>query len=186
MDYRHKLIENIGEKRYEHSLRVMETAGKLAEIYGADRSKVKTAAILHDCAKYSSKIGLLKKIDDFDIILDNIWKNNLGILHGPIGAKVAEEEYGVSDVEILDAIYYHSTGRINMSILDKIIYIADYIEPKRNYPRIETIRAMAFEDLNMSILMAMNDTILYLVENNRLIHPNTLEARNQLILEIYN
>ena len=105
MDYRHKLIENIGEKRYEHSLRVMETAGKLAEIYGADRSKVKTAAILHDCAKYSSKIGLLKKIDDFDIILDNIWKNNLGILHGPIGAKVAEEEYGVSDVEILDAIY---------------------------------------------------------------------------------
>ena len=180
------LIENIGIKRYEHSLRVVDTAIKLGEIYHANINKVKTAALLHDCAKLQDEKTLLKRIYDFDIILDNVVKSNKELMHGPLGSKIAEIEYGVLDEEVLDAIYYHTTGRANMTLLEKIVYIADYIEPRRNFPGVEQVRNMAFVDLDKSILMAMNNTILFLIENNNLIHPSTLEARNWLILNMNN
>ncbi len=181
MDFHKKLIEDIGKKRYDHSLRVVDMALKLGLTYGADLDKIKTAAILHDCAKYEESTSLLKKISTFDIILDNVIMNNKELIHGPLGSKIAEIEYGILDREILDAIHYHTIGRVNMTLLDKIIYIADYIEVKRNFPGLEEIRTMAFEDLDSSILMAMDNTILYLIELNKLIHPNTLEARNYLL-----
>ena len=183
MDYSEVLIQNIGIKRYEHTLRVVDIAVKLSEIYNADIEKVKTAALLHDCAKFQDERCLLKRIADFDIILDNVIQNNKELIHGPLGSKIAEIEYGILDKEILDAIYYHTIGRANMTLLDKIVYIADYIEPRRNFPGVEEIRDMAFVDLNESILMAMDNTILFLIKDNILIHPNTLEARNHLILD---
>ena len=183
LDISEILIENIGMKRYEHSLRVVDIAIKLAEIYNADIEKVKIAALLHDCAKFQDKISLLKNISDFDIILDNVMQNNEELIHGPLGSKIAEVEYGVLDKEILDSIYYHTIGKVNMTLLDKIIYIADYIEPRRNFPGVDEIRAMAFKDLDESVLMAMDNTILFLIKNNKLIHPNTLNARNYLILD---
>lgn len=182
MDFSEILIRDIGMKRYEHSLRVVDVAVKLAKIYNADIEKVETAALLHDCAKFQEETSLLKRVSDFDIILDNIMQNNMELIHGPLGSKIAEIEYCVLDKEILDAIYYHTIGRVNMTLLDKIIYIADYIEPRRNFPGVEEIRVMAFEDLNESLLMAMDNTILFLIKNNNLIHPNTIEARNHLIL----
>lgn len=183
MDFSQSLIQSIGIKRYEHSLRVVDTAVKLGKIYNADIEKVKTAALLHDCAKLQEEISLLKKISHFDIILDDIMQKNKDLIHGPLGSKIAEIEYGVLDKEILDAIFYHTIGRANMTLLDKIIYIADYIEPRRNFPGVDEIRAIAFKDLNRSILMAMDNTILFLIKNDNLIHPNTFEARNYLILE---
>lgn len=177
------LIKNIGMKRYDHSLRVVDTAVELAKIYNADIKKIKVAALLHDCAKFQDERSLLKNISSFGIILDDIMQSNRELIHGPLGSRIAEIEYGVLDRDILDAIYYHTTGRANMTLLEQIIYIADYIEPRRNFSGIDEIRAMAFIDLEESVLMAMENTILFLIQNNSLIHPNTLEARNYLILQ---
>ncbi len=177
-----KLINEIGEKRYNHSIRVMNTAIELAEIYEADIEKARVAAILHDCAKLRDKTYLLKRASDFDIILDMYMENNHELIHGPLGAKIAKEEYGIKDDEILDAIYYHTTGKENMNILEKIIYIADYIEPYRNFPGVEEVRKLAFFDLDKGILSAMEKTIIFLVQNNKLIHLDTIKARNYLII----
>ncbi len=183
MNLEQLLIYNIGEERYNHSLRVVDTAIKLAQIYGADIDKAKIGALLHDCAKYRMEISLLKKISLFDIILDDIMIANKQLLHGPLGSKIAENEYGILDREILDSIHYHTTGRANMTLLDKIIYISDYIEPEREFTGIKEIRNMAFQDLDLSIIMAMDNTILFLVKSKKLIHPDTLAARNYLLME---
>ena len=175
-----KLVESIGQERYDHSIRVMETAILLGKKYKIDIDKVSIAAILHDCAKFKDRTILLKMAGQFDIILDSVMEYNLELIHGPLGAKIAEVEYGIKDMEILEAIKYHTTARENMTTLDKIIYIADYIEPKRNFIGIENVRDMAFEDLDKSILLAINKTIIFLIETNKLIHPDTIKARNYL------
>ncbi|MBU5311225.1 bis(5'-nucleosyl)-tetraphosphatase (symmetrical) YqeK [Tissierella carlieri] len=178
-----KLIKSIGEKRYNHSIRVMETAIELAHTYNIDIEKIKTAAVLHDCAKIIDETYLLKRASDFDIILDACMEYNHELIHGPLGAKIAKEEYGIKDSEILDAIYYHTTGREKMSILDKIIYMADYIEPYRNFPGVEEVRRLAFDNLDKALLLAMEKTIIFLIERNKVIHPDTIRARNYLIIE---
>lgn len=175
-----ELIDNIGRERYLHSLRVLETATLLGNMYNIDVSKVQTAAILHDCAKFKDDTILLKTATKFDIILDDVMRYNLELVHGPLGARVAELEYEVKDIEVLEAIKYHTTGRENMTILDKIIYISDYIEPKRNFKGVEEVRKMAFENIDGSILLAMESTIKFLIENNKLIHLDTIKARNKL------
>lgn len=179
-----KLIQSIGKKRYEHSKRVMEIGVELANKYNADVEKIKIAAILHDCGKMADKTKMLKKVDDFGIILDTCMENNYELVHGPLGAAISKVEYGINDIEILDAIYYHTTGRENMSILDKIIYISDYIEPQRYFKGIEEVRDMAFVNLDKSLILAMENTINLLIQNNKLIHPNTVKSRNYLLIQL--
>lgn len=180
MGIKEGLIHKIGLDRYNHSLRVIEIAIELAKIYGEDIEKTKTAALLHDCGKYLDKISLLKKANDFDIILDSVMEANIELIHGPLGSRIAEVEYGIDNKEILDAIYYHTTGRENMTLLDKIIYIADYIEPSRTFHGIEEIRRLAYVDIDKSILKALDTTILFLINKDKLIHRNTIGARNFL------
>jgi predicted HD superfamily hydrolase involved in NAD metabolism len=177
-----KLTNSIGEKRVKHSLGVMETAISLAEIYNCDIEKAKIAGLLHDCAKYSDESYLLKRANDFGIILDNVMLENTQLIHGPLGAKVAKYEYDILDEEILDAIHFHTTGRIKMTTLDKIIYISDYIEPGRSFPGVEETRELAFKNLDRSVKMAMDNTIKFLVEQGKLIHLDTIRARNYMIL----
>lgn len=178
-----EIIKDIGEKRYAHSLRVMEVGLKLSQIYNVDKEKVKVAARLHDCGKIQGKTKLLKRTNDFDIILDNHMKYNIELIHGALGAKIAEIKYKIKDPEILNAIKYHTTGRANMTLLDKIIYIADYIEPGRNFEGIEEVRELAYKDIDRSIIMAMDKTIEFLTDNRDLIHTRTIEARNYLIIK---
>lgn len=177
-----EVIKDIGERRYFHSRRVVEIGLKLAEIYNEDKEKVKLAAILHDCGKLENKTKLLKKAKDFDIILDIYMKNNIELIHGPLGARIAGKKYKINDQEILNAIKYHTTGRENMTLLDKIIYIADYIEPRKDFQGIEAIRQLAYKDINKSIIMAMDKTIKHLIDNKNLIHINTIRGRNDLII----
>lgn len=183
---RKEILKDIGIKRYSHSIRVMEIGLKLCEIYNGDKGKVKIAAILHDCGKIQGKAKLLKRAKDFDIILDKYMKNNLELIHGPLGAKLAENKYKINDREILDAIEYHTTGRENMTLLDKIIYISDFIEPKRNFQGIEEVRELAYEDLDKSLIIAMDKTIKFLIDNKTLIHTRTIKARNDLIIKQLN
>ncbi|WFA09505.1 bis(5'-nucleosyl)-tetraphosphatase (symmetrical) YqeK [Tissierella sp. Yu-01] len=177
-----ELVKKVGEKRAYHSIGVMKTAIKLARIYDCDIEKARIAGILHDCAKYRDKSYLLKRANDFGIILDNIMLENTELIHGPLGAMVAKFEFGIRDDEILDAICYHTTGRKNMTTLDKIIYIADYIEPNRDFPGVDEARELAYKDLNKSLKFAMENTIIFLLRQGKLVHLDTIEARNYLVL----
>ncbi|MBE6081273.1 MAG: HD domain-containing protein [Tissierellaceae bacterium] len=178
-----RLIDDIGYKRYIHSVGVMETSVKLSKIYNCNTDKARMAGLLHDCGKLQDKKNYLKMIDDFDIILDNVMEHNTDLIHGPLGAKIAEKVYDVHDKEILSAIYYHTTGKENMSLLEKIVYIADYIEPNRDFEGVERVRELAFVDLNESLIQSMDNTIKYIVDKKILIHLDTIKARNYLILE---
>ena len=177
------LLNKLGEKRLIHIKSVVKTALGLAKNYGLDLEKVEVAALLHDCAKHRDKNILLKKASDFGIILDVVMMHNEELIHAQLGAEIARREYGISDEDILNAIRYHTTGRVNMTLLEKIIYIADYIEPLRTTPRVETVREVAYENIDEAILMAMDSTISFLIKNRQLISPHTIEARNYLIID---
>ncbi len=179
-----QLMRDIGQERYEHTLRVVQTALELGKRHNIDEEKVKIAAMLHDCAKFQGQINWLKLASDFDIILDAYMVNNPDLIHAQLGAKIAKLKYNVEDIEILNAIYYHTTGRENMTILDKIIYIADYIEPARNFPGVDEIRKESYNNLDKGILLAMDNTIKFLIDKGKIIHPNTIKARNSLLMEL--
>lgn len=175
------LKESIGEKRFNHSMAVVETALELSKIFNCDEDKVYMAALLHDCAKFKEKSKLLKMASDFDILLDGITSLNLELLHAPLGAIIAENKYGINDIDILNAIKYHTTGRANMTLLEKIIYISDYIEPNRSFPGVEEVREMAYKDLDRSILLAIENTVVLLMKGKKYIHNDTIKAWNYII-----
>ncbi|MFA5576533.1 MAG: bis(5'-nucleosyl)-tetraphosphatase (symmetrical) YqeK [Tissierellaceae bacterium] len=178
-----RLLRDIGEKRYQHSLRVVEMGLRLAEAYNADLEKTRIAALLHDCGKIEGQTNLLKTARDFGIILDDYTASNGDLIHAPLGAYIARTRYKVDDEDILGAIRYHTTGRKGMSLLEKIIYIADYIELGREFPGLDQVRDCAFKNLDRGMLMALDKTIKYLIDEKKLIHPQTVEARNYLIME---
>lgn len=183
--YKDEIIENIGLKRYEHSLRVMETAIELGKIYNVSIEQLRLAAYFHDCVKIREKTKLFELAKEYNFKLDPIMINNVELIHSELGALVAKERYGVEDLEVLNAIRYHTTGRRSMTDLEKIIFLADYIEPYRNFPGVEIVRKLAYEDLNQAILLSMDNTIKFLIEKRGLIHPRTIDARNDLINKKY-
>lgn len=176
------LKEHLNPKRYAHSIGVMETAVKMADIYGADKNKAEIAGLVHDCAKNMSSEELINYANMYNIRVDNILKTSPSLLHGPVGAYVAKELFNI-DQDIFDSIYYHTTGKADMSILTKIIYLADYIEPTRTFPGVEKLRKISFENLNDGLILAFNNTINFVIQKNGLIHCNTIEARNYLIID---
>lgn len=177
-----RLKEDIGIERYNHSLRVVDISKKLAEKYGVNVKKASIAALLHDCGKFKDKKRLLKLANDFGIILDNVMEYNWHFIHGPLGAKIAKKIYNIHDEEILNAICYHTTGRENMSLLEKVIYIGDYIEPGRSFKGVDEIREKVDVDLNKGVLCAMDNTIKFVINQGNVVHLNTVKARNNLIL----
>lgn len=168
-------------ERYRHTKGVVVTALKLAEICGVDTCKAETAALLHDIARDFSGVRILKLCRDFGITPDEIEKAAPDLLHGKLAACIASERYGVKDDEVLDAIRFHTTGRKNMSTLDKIIFIADMIEPGREFPGVEELRVLAFKDLDGAVLAGLDSTIKYVLERGLIIHPSSTEARNSLL-----
>lgn len=178
-----KLKREIGIVRYNHSIRVMETSIRLAKYYNTNERKAALAGLLHDCAKFNDKRKLLKMADNSGIILDNIMKNDIQLIHGPLGAEIAKTQYNIEDEEVLLAIQYHTTGKENMSLLEKIIFIADYIEPNRKFKGVKEVRKLAFEDLEESLVQAMDNTIKFIINSGGLIHLDTVKARNYLKIE---
>ena len=176
-----RIIEDIGKKIFEHSLRVKDIAIELAEINKVDIRKAELAALFHDCGKILDRKLLLINADKYNIYLDEYMNESYELIHAPLGAKMAEVLYGIDDIDVLNAIKYHTTGKEDMNMLEKIIYIADYIEPKRKFDGIEVIRDMAFKDIDKSLFMALDRTIIFLIEKRKLIQPKTVAARNKLI-----
>lgn len=177
-DIKSKLKLSISPYRYKHSENVMEVAINLAKKYGVDINKASTAGFLHDCAKGKSEKELLELCEKFNIEVDEYKKNQPELLHGEIGALLAKIDYGIEDEEILNAIKVHTMGKENMSMLEKIIFIADYIEPGRKFPGVEAIRKLAYKDIDKAIMQALDTTIMHLIKIGGVIHPDTIKTRN--------
>ena len=177
-----KIQEMLPEKRYKHSLNVANCAVKLSEIYGCDKEKAYIAGIAHDCAKYLNKDEVKYYVDKYKIVLDEIEKDNLALSHSLIGSYIAKYEFGINDKDIINAIKYHTTGKEDMDIIEKIIYIADLIEEDRDFPGVEELRDLVYnKELDKALLISFNNTIKFVIENNQLIHNRTVDARNYLI-----
>jgi len=178
------LKQSIKQGRYMHSVRTMNEAVALAEHYGEDRKKAAVAGLLHDCAKDLTDDETLEYCRANGIYLSEVEKNQVFLVHGEVGAIIAREKYGVEDESILSAIKYHTTGCANMSMLDKIIFLADYIEPGRTHSEVQITRELAYKDLNMALISAFDSTIKFVISQRGLIHPNTIDARNNLLMLI--
>lgn len=175
--WENNLVEDIGSKRFKHSKRVMETALKLNK--NVEDDLVKSAAILHDCAKYNEDKYL--KLFAANISSETI--NYKSVLHSFLGAEVAKKVYNIDNEQVLDAIRYHTTGKENMSELEKIIYLADAIEPERSYPGVDELRDLAKKDIDQAVLSSLSHNIIFLTNKQSLIHPLTISAYNYLIKE---
>lgn len=179
--YLQKAKSQMTEHRYQHTLGVMETAISLAERYGADPEKAELAAILHDYCKYWEKDRMKEIIRERDNIPIELLNYDAELWHAPVGAEVVRDELNISDEEILDAIRYHTSGRMDMTLLDKIIWLADYIEPGRHFPGVDEVRELARQDLDQALLKGLDNTIIFLIQKGKKIYPLTMIARNALI-----
>lgn len=163
---REKLKASLKPGRYEHSLSVSFTCMALAMRYGYDLDKAELAGLLHDCAKCYDNNSIIAACRNSGMELTEGELQAPSIIHSRLGARMAEEKFGVNDPEILSAIACHTTGKPDMSLLDKILYIADYIEPRRyKIKDLPAIRRMAFEDLDQALFQIMEGTLRYLKES---------------------
>ncbi|MGG3282917.1 bis(5'-nucleosyl)-tetraphosphatase (symmetrical) YqeK [Paenibacillus solani] len=170
-------------KRWEHTQGVMETAVILADRYGADPVKAELAAILHDVAKYWP-IQKLHQMMVENELSEELLHYDKQLWHAEVGAFVAEHEYGVTDVEVLDAIRYHTSGRVGMTLLDKVVCLADYMEPGRDFPGVNNIRELANHSLEGALAAGFDSTIGFLLSRRQIIFPLTVLARNDLIKQL--
>lgn len=178
-DYIYEYMEKVlTEKRKIHTLAVRDLAIELAQAYGEDEEKAEIAAVCHDLFKCISVAEMNIYVSEFG--LESQFMNNMNLAHGRIAAAFSEKNLGIEDADILNAVKYHTTGRANMSKLEKIIYLADAIEPNRKFKSVNAIRAWAFKDLNKACLMAVTYTVDYLKFKGIDIDPNTLGALEHL------
>ena len=162
-----QMKQELTEDRYEHTLGVMYTAESLAMRYGVDMTKAAVAGLLHDCAKCIPNGQKLKLCKKHNIEVSELEKKNPSLLHAKLGAYMAKKAYGVQDEEILDAIRWHTTGKPEMSMLDMIIYMADYIEPNRDKaPNLREIRKLSFLNIEEALCRVLESTLSYLKEGN--------------------
>jgi len=170
-------------KRWEHTQGVIDIAVRLAKKYGADPAKADLAALLHDYCKYwpvEEQVRIVKQYKLPEDLLDY----DPQLLHGPVAAVVVRNEFGIEDEEVLDAIRYHTSGRERMTLLDKIVCLADYIEPGRDFPGVNKIRDIAEHSLEKALVAGFDSTIQFLLSKGKKVYPLTVVARNALIDEM--
>lgn len=168
------------DKRWKHTLGVMASSVKLAEQYGADPERAETAAILHDVAKYWP-VESMREIIERSGLNTGLLKHDKQLWHAEVGALVAERDYGIADSDVLNAIRFHTSGREGMSLLERIVCLADYIEPGRDFPGVDRIRKLAKSSLEEGLVAGLDSTISLLLEKRRIIYPLTVLARNDLV-----
>lgn len=181
---REQIIESVRsqmpERRWQHTAGVMATAIQLANRFGEDSERAELAAILHDVAKYwaierMERTIREQRLDEMLLSYDKeLW-------HAEVGAWVAEHEYGITDAGVIDAIRYHTSGRKNMSKLEKVVCLADYMEPGREFPGVDHIRELSEQSLDHALIAGFDSTISFLLQKGKRIFPLTIDARNDLI-----
>ena len=187
MDYQEILViltKDLRPARFRHSRDVSRTAVRLAECWDIDIEKARLAGILHDCARNLKGAELLSVAISHGLELGDIEKLQPALVHAPLGAILAQHRFGITDPEILQAIRRHTTGAAHMSSLDKIIYLADCIEPGRNYQGVEQTRELAEKNLDAAVLIAYDHSIRFVLDGGGLLHQNTIEGRNSLLMEM--
>lgn len=175
---------HLTESRYKHTKRVLDTAIELAGVYQLNPKKTEMAAIFHDYAKYRDKDEMKSIIKEEVSLPDELLTHHTELWHAPVGALLVNREVGIEDEEILSAIRWHTTGKAGMSQLDKIIFLADYIEPGRDFPGIDKVRAQAKVNLDLACYLASKNTIDFLMSKNQPIYPDTFFTYNDLILRV--
>ncbi|MFC5604022.1 bis(5'-nucleosyl)-tetraphosphatase (symmetrical) YqeK [Sporosarcina koreensis] len=180
---KNELEKRLPRKRYEHVLRVTETAKELAARFGVPTDKAEQAALFHDIAKFMEPSDMRIMIEENDedrrllTFHHELW-------HAAAGRIIAEKEFGVKDPDILNAIRYHTTGRAGMSVLEKLIYIADLIEPGRSFPGIEELRKTADLKIDEAMKACIAHSVLYLIERRAAVFPDSIECYNEHVQRI--
>jgi predicted HD superfamily hydrolase involved in NAD metabolism len=177
-----RIAKMMSRQRFSHSIGVREAAAALAQRYGADVQKAALAGLVHDCVKEMDYDEMIKLCAEMGVDLDSVTLAEKKLIHARLGAQYAKCVFGIDDDEIYDAIRYHTTGKANMPILTKILYVADFIEPNRDFDGVEEIREKAFENIDLAILDGLDYTITRMVTSKRMLHPETVNARNYIIL----
>jgi predicted HD superfamily hydrolase involved in NAD metabolism len=178
-DYLERTREQMPLSRWEHTLRVVETAAILADHYDADKEKVDTAAILHDFCKFWTAEELIFAIKQYKLPQDLLLYNQ-ELWHGPVASKIVTKEFGIQDLETTNAIFYHTTGRPDMSLVEKIVFLADYIEPGRKFPGVDAARQLALQSLDKAIVLALKQTIQFLISCGQKVYPLTYDTLHSL------
>lgn len=185
-DIKKDLKNRLSERRYVHSAGVAASAYILAEKYGYNPKKAELAGWLHDCAKEMKLEEMQDVIDEQNLQVDEYMRSSRALLHGPAGSIMAKTVYGIKDRDIQNSIFFHTTGRPQMELLDKIIFLADYIEPSRDFPGINIIRRNAQKNLDVAVLSAYDATIRHLLDQKEYIYELTFLGRNDLIKHMGN
>nr|WP_294492294.1 bis(5'-nucleosyl)-tetraphosphatase (symmetrical) YqeK [uncultured Mediterraneibacter sp.] len=174
---RKRLSEKLKKERFEHTVGVMYTAGALAMCYGEDMELALTAGLLHDCGKYCSAKDQITLCQNYGIELTASELMMPALVHAKLGAYLARHEYKIKNQAILDSITYHTTGRPGMTMLEKIIYIADYIEPNRRpIPGLDEIRGIVFRNIDRAVYLSAERTVQYLKDGGKSIDPMTIST----------
>lgn len=172
------IISDIGEKRFGHSVRTAECARKLAERWNVDPDKAHIAGIFHDCGKLEDRSQQRKEAMKYEELSDFWGLKSINVLHAKLGVVFARDRYGIDDIDILNAISYHTTGRAGMSMLEKLIFVADCIEPGRSFEDVELIRSEAQQSIDRAVSIICARTIIQLTEKFQHIEHHTLDAYN--------
>jgi len=173
--------EKLDDYRYNHSLCVADEARRLANKYGSDADKAYVAGLLHNITKNFSTEEHLKLIDDFDIILSDAEKGSAKLWHAITGSVYVDKILNIADKDIISAIRYHTTAKSDMTLFEKIIYLADFTSADRNYPDVGVLRELVDIDLHKAMAYSLGYTIKDLVEKKSVIHPDTFSAYNQIM-----
>lgn len=185
-EYSAEVKKHLTERRFYHSQCVAEEVARLAARYGADVEKARTAGILHDIMKDTPPEEQLKILRDFGIMLSKTEKANCKLWHSICGAAYLEHVLGVSDPEIRSAVRYHTSGRGGMTLLEKVLFVADYISADRDYPGVERMRQAAARSLEEAMVEGIEFTVQELMSLRKPVAPESLEAYNDALFVILN
>ncbi len=181
-DYKKIIRPLMGDKRYTHSVNVSIEAVRLAKKYGGDEEKAALAGILHDITKEFDFEKQLQIIDSGDIILTDVEKYTNKLWHAISGSVYIQKELGIDDADVINAIRYHTTGRANMSLLEKIIFLADFTSAERDYPDVDIIRQKTEESLEEGMLYGIQFTLSRLLQHQGVLSEDAIDAYNEIIL----
>lgn len=181
-DYKKLVKSRMGEKRFTHSENVSKEAVKLAKLYGADPEKAELAGILHDITKETPNEEQLQIMEKNGIILTKLQLSSPKLWHSMSGAAFIQSELGITDEDIINAVRYHTSGRAGMSMLEKIIFVADFTSEERNYDGVEIMRKKSRKSLEEAMHYGLSFTISDLVKRERVIDPNAIDCYNDITI----
>lgn len=179
-DYYRRVETILSSRRWEHTLGVIAAAKKLATINEVDPEQAELASLLHDWAREREDLYFLAQAHG--LITDPVEKSLPDLLHAPVASWLARHELGVDDQQVLQAVARHTIGAPGMTRLDAVVFVADMLEPGRKFSGIEELRRLADDNLQLALLQCMDRTLEHVIAQHRLIHPQTVAARNYLLL----